>query len=101
MLRGINVSGQKKIKMIELRSLLEQEGFFNVTTYIQSGNIVMDSDLIYCDAVSQSVHRMIEREYGWDVSVITKEPSQMVEIINQNPFLLIFLLLHFFQKQIF
>ncbi|MEX0272950.1 MAG: DUF1697 domain-containing protein, partial [Flavobacteriaceae bacterium] len=41
LLRGINVSGQKKIKMAELRSHLTQWGFVNVETYIQSGNIVL------------------------------------------------------------
>ena len=43
LLRGINVSGQKKIKMADLRLLLEENGFNNVNTYIQSGNIVFQT----------------------------------------------------------
>lgn len=42
-LRGINVSGQKKIKMVELKSLYELLGFQSVVTYIQSGNVIFDA----------------------------------------------------------
>ena len=41
-LRGINVSGQKKILMTELKALYEKLGFNNVHTYIQSGNVVFE-----------------------------------------------------------
>jgi len=40
LLRGINVSGQKKVPMAQLRSLLTNSGFKNVQTYIQSGNVI-------------------------------------------------------------
>lgn len=40
LLRGINVNGQKKVPMTELRDLLSKSGFENVKTYIQSGNVV-------------------------------------------------------------
>ena len=43
LLRGINVSGQKKIKMAELTSLYESLNFENVSTYIQSGNVVFET----------------------------------------------------------
>ena len=45
MLRGINVSGQKIIRMEELASLYESLGFKNVRTYVQSGNVLFDSPL--------------------------------------------------------
>ena len=48
LLRGINVSGQKKIRMAELRSLYASLGFSNVETYLQSGNVVFDSLGIGC-----------------------------------------------------
>ena len=43
-LRGINVGGQKKIKMADLRTSLEKAGFKDVQTYIQSGNLLITSD---------------------------------------------------------
>ena len=42
-LRGINVSGQKKILMNELKILFEKEGFKNIVTYIQSGNVIFEA----------------------------------------------------------
>ena len=41
-LRGINVSGQKKILMADLKNLFIELGFTNVQTYIQSGNVVFE-----------------------------------------------------------
>ena len=45
LLRGINVGGRNKVPMAELRSVLEDLGFDNVSTYIASGNVFLDSDL--------------------------------------------------------
>ena len=42
-LRGINISGQKKIKMADLKTLYEELGFKDVQTYIQSGNVIFKS----------------------------------------------------------
>ena len=43
LLRGINVGGHKKLKMTDLKLLFEDLGFENVTTYIQSGNVVFSA----------------------------------------------------------
>ena len=64
MLRGINVSGQKKIHMAELKSLYESLGLGNVQTYVQSGNVVFDSaeqDI----AKLTEIHRSTDREDFW------------------------------------
>jgi uncharacterized protein (DUF1697 family) len=45
LLRGINVGGRNKVPMAALRSVLEDLGFSNVSTYIASGNVLLDSDL--------------------------------------------------------
>lgn len=45
LLRGINVGGKNKIPMIELKRYLEEQGFEEVVTYIQSGNVVLRSNL--------------------------------------------------------
>ena len=86
LLRGINVSGQKKIKMIELKSLLEQEGFFNVVTYIQSGNIVLDAKQSNTAEVSSIVRNMLDKTFGWDVKVLSKKPQEISNIVEANPF---------------
>ncbi len=56
LLRGINVSGQKKIKMADLRAGLETLSFSDITTYIQSGNIVFKSDILSVAKLEKQIH---------------------------------------------
>jgi uncharacterized protein (DUF1697 family) len=44
LMRGINVGGKNKVPMADLRRCLEELGFSNVTTYIASGNVILESD---------------------------------------------------------
>ena len=44
LIRGINVGGRNKVPMADLKACLEQLGFFNVSTYIASGNVILESD---------------------------------------------------------
>ncbi len=87
-LRGINVSGKRKIKMSDLRALLAQEGFENVKTYIQSGNVVFSSKASDTRELELQISKMIEKQYGFAVPVIVQEAAQIKEIMVQNPFLL-------------
>ena len=70
MLRGINVSGQKLIKMESLRKSMETIGFTDVATYIQSGNIVFRSKEKDSEIVANLIADTIKTEYGFDVPVI-------------------------------
>lgn len=85
-LRGINVSGQKKIIMKELKSLLEKNDFNDVITYIQSGNLVVTSPLPEIE-VSKKINTIIEKEYGYTVGVFTISNAQLKKLVNHSPFL--------------
>lgn len=85
LLRGINVSGQKKIKMEELRALYESLGLERVATYIQSGNVIFESALKADELVSR-IEQSIERQFGYPVTVILRSLSQWREIVDKNPF---------------
>jgi len=87
LLRGINVSGHNMIKMAELKALYESLGFKNVTTYIQSGNVVFETDQDRPDKLEASIERAIEKKYGFPVTVIVREPAELRRIISGNPFL--------------
>ncbi len=87
MLRGINVSGQKKIRMIELRSLYEALGLSNVQSYLQSGNVVFDSDIQDTAKLAGIIEKQIELSFGYAVSVFMREPADFQRIIENNPFL--------------
>lgn len=85
-LRAINVGGYRKIKMQGLRELFENMGYENVQTYIQSGNVVFDSDESDPILISQSIEGMIKGEFGHVVPVIIRTPEYLGKLINNNPF---------------
>ncbi len=69
MLRGINVSGQKSIKMIDLKALYESLGFSQVQTYIQSGNVVFEAEESDRQKVISAIQVAISKKYGFDVPI--------------------------------
>jgi uncharacterized protein (DUF1697 family) len=87
MLRGINVSGQKKIKMTDLKSLYESLGFDNVQTYIQSGNVIFESSILDVEKLKRNIEQNIEKTFGFSVSVIIRSNDEFESIINRNPFI--------------
>jgi len=87
MLRGINVSGQKKIKMNELISLYESLSFKNVTTYIQSGNVLFDSSADNLVSLAEKIEKEIKKEFLFEVPVIIRTKEELKHIIKTNPFL--------------
>ncbi|WP_299529585.1 DUF1697 domain-containing protein [Ulvibacterium sp.] len=86
LLRGINVGGQKKIKMADLRMLLEKLGFQNITTYIQSGNIVLVAKDKTRKNVEDSIGDGIREYFGFEVPIFVKSKKDFERIITENPF---------------
>ena len=86
-LRGINVSGQNKIRMADLSLLYESLGFTNVRTYIQSGNIVFESVPGKPDKLVHDIERAIRNKYGFEVPVLVRTGAEMQSAIKANPFL--------------
>lgn len=85
-LRGINVSGQKLIKMDTLREMYKNLGFENVTTYVQSGNVVFRSEDIEIEKLEKRIIRQIEKVFGFDVPVIILTFDHLQQVIDDNPF---------------
>ena len=86
LLRGINVSEQKIIKMKELADALSKAGFNNVRTYIQSGNVIFDSSKKSNSALSKDVSKVIFNSFGHDVDVIVCSQKELTNIIEKAPF---------------
>ncbi|UII32438.1 DUF1697 domain-containing protein [Fulvivirga ulvae] len=86
-LRGINVSGAKKIKMEDLRARLTNFGFENVKTYIQSGNIVFDCKKEDPLVLAGQLQQKILEDYGYEVPVVITGANELKHIIDSNPFL--------------
>ncbi len=86
LLRGVTPTGQNKIpKMAYLREILEVAGLQSVETYIQSGNIVCETNLADED-IKNLVHDTILEKIGADLFVIVKSPEQLVKAAQENPF---------------
>ena len=86
LLRGINVSGQKKVPMAELRELLSTLDFQNVQTYIQSGNIIFQTSEKNIQDLEMKIHEAMKNHFGFEVPVLVKTPKQMKHIFDACPF---------------
>src|SRR6187399_408069 len=84
LLRGINVSGHKKIKMPDLKAMFEALGFTNVHTYIQSGNVVFESKS--ATGLESKISAKILEQFGFEVSVICRTAKEMEQVITRNPY---------------
>jgi uncharacterized protein (DUF1697 family) len=87
MLRGINVGGNKLVKMDKLRHAVEALGFEQVKTYIQSGNVVFKGAKQSSDKVSKQIEECILKNFGFPVSVISRTLDEIAEIVENNPLL--------------
>src|SRR5579864_3521165 len=86
MLRGINVSGQKKVRMEELKKLYESLGFERVRTYIQSGNVVFEHPGADVSDLTGRIERAIEGRFGIEVPVILRTRDELRTVIGNLPF---------------
>ena len=86
LLRGINISGQKKIKMADLKELFEKIGYQKVQTYIQSGNVVFESAEDSTKVLGDSISDAILKSFGFEVPVIIRTPDDLLHSLNENPF---------------
>ena len=85
-LRGINVSGQKIIKMKELAKALSDSGYEGVKTYIQSGNVIFESQNKSTAALADDISKVIKKSFGHDVEVIVITQNELGKVINKAPF---------------
>lgn len=85
-LRGINVSGHRMIKMQALKELFTDLGFQNIQTYVQSGNIVFQHKKTDQQKLEKKIAKAITEKFTFDVPVIVMELSELQQIIAGNPF---------------
>lgn len=85
LLRGINVSGQKKIKMADLRVLLTDIGLSEVQTYIQSGNVIFQAEPEDPSLLAAKIKAGILSHYGWEVPTLVLEPEDLEAAVEGYP----------------
>lgn len=84
-LRGINVGGKRKVLMADLKLLFAGLGFLDVETYIQSGNVIFNSQEELAE-ISIKIEEAILEKYNFVVPVIVRLVSDLEKSIKNNPF---------------
>lgn len=87
LLRGINVSGHNMIKMDALKKMLENMGFQNVETYIQSGNVFVDSEEENFASIGFKIKQEISKVFGYDVPAVMVSKEDLERCLINNPYL--------------
>ncbi len=85
LLRGINVGGKRKIIMADLKTLCQKLDWHNVQTYIQSGNIIFESNANNT-TLEKVLENTIKEQYGFDVPVIVINAEKLQAEMLKNPF---------------
>lgn len=70
--------------MPQLRDLLAADGFADVRTYLQSGNVVLSSPAKAAD-VAGRVENVISDEFGLEIAVVTRTRAQLAKVVDANP----------------
>jgi len=84
-LRAINVGGHAIIKMTDLKKMFESAGLENVQTYIQSGNVIFESDEDETSLTKQ-IERQLENAAEYKVHAFVRTMRQVQSIANKSPF---------------
>jgi uncharacterized protein (DUF1697 family) len=85
LLRGVNVGGNRKLAMAELKAWAAALGLETPRTLLQSGNLVFESGL-----AGAELEAMLEREaaarLGLDTEFVTRTAAEWVAVVARNPF---------------
>lgn len=85
LLRGINVGGKNKIDMAQLKEVINQLGFSNVSTYINTGNVLFEDTLHTLDDLQTKIQRSIIENFKLDIAVLVCSYPQMQDIVTAIP----------------
>jgi uncharacterized protein (DUF1697 family) len=84
LLRGINVGGRNPVAMVDLRAAFEADGHKAVSTFIQSGNVIFESDASR-DSLEDDLEAMLERRLGVPLVVVVRSHRQLRNVVDKAP----------------
>src|SRR5258708_10909165 len=85
LLRGVTPSGKNKVPMAQLRKVLVMAGFSNVRTYIQTGNVLVDTEFSAIETENR-IHHLIKEYIGPDLAVVVRTGIELQKMLANNPF---------------
>lgn len=81
LLRGINVGGNAKVDMKKLKAACESLGFHDVTTYINSGNVIFTYPKTNAQKLASMIETVIQKDFGFAVPVVVREYAQIKRVV--------------------
>ncbi|MBQ6653966.1 MAG: DUF1697 domain-containing protein [Erysipelotrichaceae bacterium] len=84
LLRGINISGKNKIAMSELKKVMA-ERYENVTTHLNSGNVIFDCDSDEREAIRNDIHQLIADNFQLDIPVFVITADELEDLLDHAP----------------
>lgn len=85
LLRGINVGGNNIIKMVDLKTCFVEMGFVNVVTYIQSGNVLFDSNETNQNQLTQQIERGLSESFNYNSKIVLQSQQTLILHFNTAP----------------
>jgi uncharacterized protein (DUF1697 family) len=85
-LRAINVGGGRTVKMQSLRQIFESLGFFNVATFIASGNVVFETTTKRTETLERMIEKALKEALGYEVRTFVRGEDELAKIANHRPF---------------
>jgi uncharacterized protein (DUF1697 family) len=84
LLRGINIGSRNRVPMAKLRQVLEEAGFEDVRTHLQSGNVVLSSKT-KPEQTARECERLIQAEFGLAIDVVVRTPADLASVVKRDP----------------
>ncbi len=85
-LRGINVGGHHKVPMKELKTLLQQHGFTDVQTLLNSGNVIFSTTMNAISEIESSLENILENEFGFPIPAVVRSSYDLKNLLAEEPF---------------
>lgn len=86
LLRGINVGKNKQVKMELLKKTLESNGYKNVKTLLNSGNVIFETDEKNAEKLTTKLEVFLEKTFGFTIPVLIREMSEIKKLVDSDPF---------------
>lgn len=85
LLRGINVGGNSKVEMIKLKKAFESLGYKNVSTYINSGNVIFETDMEDTSVLVNDIEKKLKKIFKFYIRIVVRDQKNIQELCKKIP----------------
>ena len=85
LLRGINISEKNKLPMSELKKVLEENQYTNVSTYLNSGNVILESNTKNEETIMKDIYEIVKANFNLEIPIFVTNESALESILSNSP----------------